>query len=158
MAPSGWPKQEFESVSHSQRRKMPRSVKMDFAEGAEERPAMVSEVQWSSRDLRSSSMNLLDGERSCVRRRLIITVWLKMTTLEVNRGVLEVWQRISNFCPAGPDSPPIEKVGPEKGGWSQAIDSRETVGIWQDDAQHSNLLLRGEFIVSNVSEILPVKL
>jgi hypothetical protein len=74
-------------------------------------------------------MNLLDGERSCVRRRLIITVWLKMTTLEVDGGVLEVWQRISNFCPAGPDSPSIEKVGPEKGGWSQAIGSRETVGI-----------------------------
>jgi hypothetical protein len=60
-------------------------------------------------------MNLLDGERSCVQRRLIITVWLKMTTLEVDGGVLEVWQRISNFCPAGPDSPLIEKVGPEKG-------------------------------------------
>ena len=115
MAPSGWPKQEFESVSRSQRRKMPRSVKMDFAEGAEERPAMVSEVQWSSRDLRSSSMNLLDGERSCVRRRLIITVWLKMATLEVNRGVLEVWQRISNFCPAGPESPQSRRSDLKRG-------------------------------------------
>jgi hypothetical protein len=30
---------------------MPRSVKLDFAEGAEERPAMVSEVQWFHREI-----------------------------------------------------------------------------------------------------------
>jgi hypothetical protein len=79
---------------------------------------------------------------------MIITVWLKMTTLDVDGGVLEVWQRISNFCPAGPDSTPIEKVGPEKGFWSQAIGSRETVGIWQDDAQHSVIACFGVSLLS----------
>ena len=60
-------------------------------------------------------MNLLDGERSCVRKRLIITVWLKMTTLEVDGGVLEVWQGISNFCPAGPESPQSRRSDLKRG-------------------------------------------